>query len=107
MSQATAATAKARRKRPTYREGARFRIGLVKGEEKLSFSISPSDTGYTLRGRNRRPGDKVRMAVEHFSEAATGDSFAAAKKRAQELAEQATQKGWKEHQRGRTIEDLF
>jgi len=103
MSEATK-----QRKRPTRREGTRFRVALVKGEARLSFSISPSDTGYTLRARHRTSTEpRPTLAVEHFTEAMHGDSFAAAKKRTLELVTAASQKGWSERKAHRAIEDLL
>jgi hypothetical protein len=87
-------------------EGERFRVTLKKGDDRLSFSASPSATGYTLRARSKS-ADGLRVAVEQFAEAQYGDSFAAAKKRALELTASATTKGWSEKRKARSIEDLL
>jgi len=106
MAETVVKTKKARRASPR-REGERFRIALTKADAKLSFSVSPSATGYTLRGRNKTPQTGVQVAVENFSEAQVGDSFAFAKKRAVELAAAAAAKGWTEKKTHRSIEDLL
>jgi len=97
-----------KRKPPVRREGARFRVAMVKGTSKLSFSISPSDLGYTLRARVRAEGDeRPTLAVEQFTEQLHGDSFNAAKKRVLELTTAAAGKGWSEKKAHRAIEELL
>lgn len=95
------------RKAPVRHEGERYRVTLVKGEGKLSFSVSPSADGYTLRARTKSPGIAVRLATEHFRETSAVDSFSAAKLRVEQLVKAATAKEWTTKKAARTIEDLF
>jgi len=100
-----AAKTKKARRPAVRREGERFRVRLAKGDDKLSLSVSPSATGYTLRARTVTD-DVAKVATEHFLES-QGDSFTAAKLRAAELAKIAASKGWAVRLAHRTIEDLI
>lgn len=107
MSTATAtATGTKKRKTPTRREGERHRIALTKGDATLSFSISPSAYGYTLRARTKAPSVGTRLATEHFKES-DGDSYEHARKRSDELVKAALAKGWTKKQAHQSIEDLL
>lgn len=106
MATQAAAKVKKPRKTPVRREGERYRVALQKGDAKLSFSVSPSATGYTLRARHRSDGG-MRVVAEHFAETQGTDSYVAAKKRVEELAGKAMTKGWVQKKGSRSIEDLF
>jgi len=101
---------KTTKRRPAVRrEGERFRVRLEKGAgttlAKLSLAVSPSATGYTLKARTTS-AEGAKLAIEHFAEA-QGDSFAAAKLRADELAKLAVSRGWSERKSHRAAEDLI
>jgi hypothetical protein len=92
------------KKTPIRREGERYRLALTKADAKLSFSISPSEKGYTLRARSKSPEAGARIAAEHFD---GSGAFADAKTRTDALVAQAKVKGWSEKAQHRSIEDLL